>query len=164
MIKSVEREEFKILEGRFYGKKASVKKKGWRWDEWDWDKSYFEDEVHLRHACPHRGPADVIFKRQSKKLIIADIGEFHAMTLDVNPVPIGIHEPHGLGQAYTTQAQYAKTWFRIGHEGDRFLHCGNVSAGCVTVTDIDRWDEIYKHLILSRKDNTNIGTINILDE
>ena len=33
VTKSGDREEFTILEGRFRGKKASVKKKGWQWNQ-----------------------------------------------------------------------------------------------------------------------------------
>ncbi len=43
VIKSGSREECEILEGRFRGKKASVKKKGWTWS--DWDGSFFESDI-----------------------------------------------------------------------------------------------------------------------
>ncbi len=110
------------------------------------------------------------FYIKSKKLEINGLGEFNAKTQDYNPPPTGRHdieipyEPHPLGDGYTGQAKYAKTWFRIGHHGDRFLYCGSISAGCITVEDIHRWDEIYKHLIISRKGFDGIGTVEIIDK
>lgn len=168
VTKSEDREEFEILEGRFKGKKASVKKKGWRWDQWDWDMSFFESDIRRGH--PYRGPAEMRFYTKSERLEIDGLGDFYAETDPNNPTPTGRHdieipyEPHPGGSYYTGQATYAKTWFRIGYSGDRFLHCGNVSAGCITVKDIHRWDEIYRHLIISRKGLESIGTVEIIDK
>lgn len=168
VTKSEDREEFQILEGRFKGKKASVKKKGWRWDQWDWDMSFFEDDVRQGH--PHRGAAEMTFYTKSEKLKIIGLGEFNAFTQGNNPPPTGRHdieipyEPHSLGGSYTGQARYAKTWFRIGHSGDRFLHCGQGSLGCITVRDIHKWDEIYKHLIVSRKGFNSVGTVKVVNQ
>lgn len=166
VTKSGDREEFKILEGRFRGKKASVKKKGWSWD--DWDGSFFENDIRQGH--PYIGAAEMTFYKKSEKLEIIGLGKFHAVTYSGNPTPSGTfeieipYEPHSLGGSYTGQAKYAKTWFRIGHSGDRFLHCGQRSAGCITVKDIHKWDEIYKHLIRSRKGFDSIGTVNVIDQ
>lgn len=57
--------------------------------------------------------------------------------------------------------KYAKTWFRIGHEGSRFLHVGRRSLGCITVIDKEKWTDIYNHLIKSRKDLKNIGDVTV---
>ncbi len=167
VVKSGSREEFEILEGRFRGKKASVKKKGWRWDQWDWDMSFFENDIRRGH--PYKPSAKMRFYIKSEKLEIDGLGEFHAKTDASNPPPLGRHdieipyEPHPGGDYYKGKARYAKTWFRVGHNGDRFLHCGNVSEGCITVKEIHRWDEIYKHLIVSRKGFDSIGTIEVWD-
>jgi hypothetical protein len=166
VVKSNSREEFEILEGRFMGKKASVKKKGWTWS--DWDGSFFENDI--RQGYPYKGSAEMTFYIKSKKLEIVGLGEYDAITDPSNPTLTGMHdieipyEPHPGGDSYTGQAKYAKTWFRVGHSGDRFLHCGNISAGCITVKDIDKWDEIYKHLIVSRKGFDSIGTVEIIDQ
>ncbi len=168
VTKSADREEFQILEGRFINKKASVKKKGWRWDQWDWDKSFFENDI--RQGYPYKEAAELTFFIKSEKLEIIGLGKYNAFTQDNNPPPIGKHdieipyEPHPGGSSYTAQATYAKTWFRIGHSGDRFLHCGEGTLGCITVRDIHKWDEIYKHLIVSRKDFHTIGTVNIVNK
>lgn len=166
---SAERETFQILEGRFKGKSASVKKKGWRWDQWDWDKSYFEHEVHLGDGCVHKSSVEMIFHKDKKILEINGLGKFAAKTDSQNPIPNGNYdieipyEPHRSSFRYEAQAKYYRTWFRVGNSGDRFLHCGNISAGCLTVTDVDKWDLIYQHLIVSRKDFQSVGTVNVKD-
>ncbi|MGB0789788.1 MAG: hypothetical protein ACPGQR_09660, partial [Marinirhabdus sp.] len=168
VTKSANRDEFEIMEGRFVGKKASVKKKGLWGQLWDWDGSYFESDI--RAGYPYRGAAEMTFYRKSEKLKIEGLGEYYTITDPGNPTPIGLHdieipyELHPLGSSYTGLAKYAKTWFRVGHSGDRFLHCGNTSAGCITVKDVDKWDEIYEHLIVSRKNTESIGTVEVLDQ
>ncbi len=118
---------------------------------------------------PYRGSAKVKFYTKPEKLEIVGLGEFDAFTKDDNPPPTGLHdieipyEPHPKGHAYIGQARYAKTWFRIGHSGDRFLHCGQGSLGCITVRDIYKWDQIYKHLIISRKGVNSIGIVEVLN-
>ncbi len=155
------RENFTILEGRFMDRTASVKRKGWQF--FDWDGSYFESGI------PHKQAAEMTFFRKSEKLEITGLGTFKAITQPDNPVPLGTsdleipYEPHRLGLSYIKKAQYAKTWFRVGHSGDRFLHCGRVSAGCITVTEYEKWDLIYNHLILARKDAYSIGTVKVLE-
>jgi hypothetical protein len=161
--RSGKREGFKVLEGRFFGKTATVVKKGWSWSDWDWDKSYFEE------GSAHKGPVTMTFYRKSKYLEVAGLGKIDTITLKSNPVPVGTHEieipyeVHSLGSGYTSRAKYAKTWFRIGHSGDRFLHCGRVSAGCITVTDIEQWDKIYNRLIVARKNLVSVGTVTVID-
>jgi len=165
VITSAGREGFEILEGRWKGENASVKKKGF--SIWDWDGSYFEPSAHTGRGCPHKKSADLVFHRKSEELEIPGIGKVKAITHSGNPVPLGTfdleipYEPHGLGSSYTGNAQYAKTWFRIGHSGDRFLHPGSASAGCITVTEVKKGDGIYKKLIVARKDSQNVGTVKI---
>jgi hypothetical protein len=167
VTRSEEREAFKILEGKFKGKTATVKKKGFILT--DWDSSYFEKEGSTKPGFPHKNSAEIYFYRKAQKLAIAGLGEFNAETWPSNPMPLGTHEvelpyePHDLGMRYSMEAKYAKTWFRAGHAGDRFLHCGRISAGCITVTDIGQWDKIYKHLILSRRGFDNVGTIKVIE-
>jgi len=84
-----------------------------------------------------------------------------------NPPSVGLFELeipdeiHPKGDSYLDYSKYATTWFRIGHHGDRFLHCGNATAGCVTVTDLEQWTNIYNHLISRRRGDYSVGTIEI---
>lgn len=71
--------------------------------------------------------------------------------------------PHVGGNSYP-ESTYARTWFRIGHDGARYLHTGVFSAGCMTVTERTRWDEIYVKLIKARKgDGRSVGTLEVVD-
>ncbi len=82
-----------------------------------------------------------------------------------NPVPQGKHDIEIPDFQHTEYGSgygaFATTWFRIGHSGDRYLHPGRVSAGCVTITDISQWPSIWSYLINSRKDNRSVGEITI---
>ena len=76
--------------------------------------------------------------------------------------------PHSGGGYYLDKSKYTRTWFLTGHKllgkgNGRYLHTGSISAGCITV-DPDKWDELYKHLILSRKkrDHRSIGKIKVI--
>lgn len=75
--------------------------------------------------------------------------------------------PHDLGRAYLVSASKALTWFYLGignavpGNNDRYLHPGRISADCVTVEDIGKWDELYNVLILSRDGSRNVGSVNV---
>lgn len=72
--------------------------------------------------------------------------------------------PHSGGARYEKQAPRAKTWFRIGHNGERYLHTGGYSLGCITITEIIRWVEIYNKLIKARKgDSISVGILEVID-
>jgi hypothetical protein len=88
-------------------------------------------------------------------------GPYNAKTDPSNPVPAGTHDlnipdfPHDLGLPY---GQYGKAWFRIGNSGDRYLHPGRVSAGCITC-EPSSWTDIYEALIVRRRDSENVGVV-----
>lgn len=147
------RDYFQVLEGVFLGKKFSISRKN--------GISFIEkDNIH-------KSAANLTFDISSKTIEVVGLGIFGAITESSNPVPVGTHDveipdaPHGLGDSYLDEAKYSRSWFRIGNRGDRYLHCGNVSAGCITVTSISEWDKIYKHLILSRKNNKSVGFVKV---
>ena len=72
--------------------------------------------------------------------------------------------PHLVGARYEKQAPRAKTWFRIGHNGEKYLHTGGRSLGCITVTENTRWAEIYNALIKARKgDSVSVGILEVID-
>ena len=45
------------------------------------------------------------------------------------------------------EAKRGKHWFKIGHSGDKYLHVGMYSLGCITIVEIMKWMEIYNTLI-----------------
>lgn len=145
------REFFRILEGKFSGRKASVGLKE-------------DGRSYLLRKGEHRKLARLIFDQKANKLTIAGLGTYKAI-VEVNPIPAGKYDleipddPHLLGRYYLQYSKYAKTWFRIGHNGERYLHVGRRSEGCVTLTDKEKWTEIYNFLICSRKDFKSVGEI-----
>jgi hypothetical protein len=69
---------------------------------------------------------------------------------------------------YLTQSSYARVWYPIpadqnqdGTDDQRFLHCGDASAGCVTVRDVPQWTGIYKYLYNRRLRDGVIGTVTV---
>ena len=149
------RDYFKILEGLHRNKKASVQQK-------NSSSSYL-----VKMSSGHRSSASCEFDKTNKKLKISGLGTFDAKTDESNPMPNGTHEieipaaPHNLGSGYTSYSKYAKTWFRVGNSGSRFLHVGSISAGCITVTDKSNWTKIYNFLIKSRKSYRAVGTVRV---
>ena len=144
-----ERDYFKIEEGVYKGKKASVSQRS-------------ETSSWLGYPQPaYKGPAILIFKKRKGKLV-TPIGMLDATTDISNPINDGPYPiqlpgfPHDLARSYVPQASKAMTWFYLGtgHAvpgiNDRYLHPGLISAGCVTVTDLSKWDMLYDTLILSR--------------
>lgn len=72
--------------------------------------------------------------------------------------------PHSGGARYEKQAPRAKTWFRIGHSGERYLHTGGRSLGCITIIETTRWAEIYNVLVKARKgDFVSAGILEVVN-
>lgn len=72
--------------------------------------------------------------------------------------------PHKDPRNYVNISSRFKTWFRIGHEGEKYLHTGRVSLGCVTITEVEKWNEIYNKLIKARKgDFLSVGVLEVID-
>lgn len=93
------------------------------------------------------------------------LGPFPAKTDPDNPVPTGLHDveiadyPHDLGSGY---GAYGTVWFRIGHTGDRYIHPGRISAGCITCAP-NNWESIYKVLNVARTgDGKSIGKVHVV--
>ncbi len=146
---------FRILEGRYQGELAQISASP-RHD-------YLRQEIGVR-----RGAAQMILLRGAQRLRIAEVGEFSIIVDPLNPIPLGSHrveipdEPHDRGVPYLDRAKYARTWFRIGDRGDRYLHTGETTAGCATVDTVESWDEICRVLLRSRLDSQAVGTIEVV--
>ncbi len=147
------REHFKVLEGLRAGSAASVKIKG-------------PGQSYLANGDPQQPAGTIKFNRTTGQLWYGTSGPIQAKTLAANPAPLGTYdleipdEVHSIGTPYLRDSPFATTWFRVGHSGDRFLHPGRISAGCVTVTDTKKWTEIYNYLIRRRKgDGKSVGMI-----
>jgi hypothetical protein len=150
------RDRFVVSEGLMTGKSATVALK-------PDGTSYL-----VNGNPPTTGPARVKFDRTTGKVTWSGGGPISAIAVQA-PLPAGTYdlelpyEAHPGGAGYEDQSIYAKTWFRIGHSGDHFLHPGAHSLGCVTVTEVQKWTGLYDYLIKSRAgDGQNVGTIEIV--
>jgi hypothetical protein len=126
------RDHFQIMEGPYKGKKASVSRKS-------------PTESYLITGVKHEPAGSVRFNCSQQALWYASKGPFNAFSGAFDhytQVPAGKYElaipdaPHrATRDAYYPYTDYHKTWFRIGLSltGERYLHVGEISEGCVTV-------------------------------
>ena len=149
------REYFTILEGQYRGKSASVilKNDG---------SSWFITGVKLEPMA--RAKYSI-----SQKTFILKGKKYKTVDYPKVPWKKGLYDieipdyAHG-GGTYYPEAQRAKTWFRIGHFGEKYLHTGGRSLGCMTVIETKRWMEIYNALIKARKgDFMSVGVLEVID-
>jgi hypothetical protein len=151
------RDYFKVLEGARATMEASVVQKA-------------GGGSYLAPGDSKEAAATLKFDRKKKQLWYGGTGPIATITHETKPVPLGVQdleipdEVHEKGAPYLQDSPFATTWFRIGHSGDRYLHPGLVSDGCVTVTDTKKWTEVYNYLIKRRKgDDKSVGTIEIVE-
>lgn len=154
-----EREYFTVLEGPLRGQNGSAR---------------LRNGVSSLSPSPVRRDTaiELIYHDASNRLQVPELGLFVVAEPPVNPYPIGqvfrieIPDfPHAGGRKYEKQATFATTWFRIDDPKvpDRYLHTGRASAGCSTVTERKRWDEIYLFLINRRIDDRFVATVRVAD-
>lgn len=150
------REYFTVLEGALKGSNASVK----------YPK---ESNSYFTQKNPQIKSALVVYSI-SKKTIAISGKKYLVKDFESSPWVKGFYDieipdaPHKGGHSYVKKAPHAVTWFRIGHTGDRYLHTGNVSLGCITVAEHGRWEEIYQALISARKgDGISVGILKVVD-
>ncbi|MGK5093939.1 hypothetical protein WDW89_18240 [Deltaproteobacteria bacterium TL4] len=152
---NLQREYFTILEGAYHGRKASVAFKK--------DKSSY-----LSTNNPQTGPVHLIYSISNKTLNLND-KTYLARDYPSSPWKKGFYDveipdfPHVGGRNYP-DSRYALTWFRIGHDRDRYIHTGRASLGCITLIEHHRWDDLYRVLIRARKgDGISIGTLQVVE-
>jgi len=163
------REYFRILEGlpRIQGREASVSLNangGSRLWSNNWRPS-FEARLRFTITNAQAGTGELWYGDWTQ------YGPIKAKTDPSNPPPSGLYdieipdEVHPFGEGYLDLSPFATTWFRIGHWGDRFIHLGRISAGCITVDaqaeDRGAWSRLYDYLINRRKDNRSVGTVRV---
>jgi hypothetical protein len=150
-----QRELFTVLEGIRKGMSGSVRltSRG---------TSQFGTNVN------RRGPASVKFNRSTGLVTVGGLS-MKAITDQGNPVPYGKwklqipDEKHPGGHSYFSRSNHATTWFRIMDGRDRYLHPGARTAGCVTVTEVEKWTSICELLTISRLgDGMHVGTIEVV--
>jgi hypothetical protein len=147
------REHFTITEGPHRGKRASVRLNS-------------DGSSALSETDPRGRPVKATYSVSRKTLTVGAIS-YQTVDDPRNPWPLGLYDieipdaPHRGGLNYP-EASRSRTWFRVGHSGDRYIHTGAASAGCVTVVDRTKWDQVCAALIKGRKgDRVSVGTIEV---
>lgn len=150
-----ERQYFKILEGVRRGESASIKFK-------EGEQSYLG--INNRHTKP----VQLVYSISKKTLKLGNA--VYKATDDPDNLwkkgdyDIEIPDTAHRGGRYYPDANLSKVWFRIGHEGTRYLHIGAHSLGCITLTEVSRWDELCDTLLRARKgDNLSVGVVKVID-
>jgi hypothetical protein len=146
-----------VLEGKSAGKIALVQRRN-------------DGASYLRKGAPWRSGAEILYARDSRILWYGLHDSVRAIT-HVDPHVYGTFDLeipdtfHRGGLPYESKSVYAGTWFRIGHQGERYLHAGYSSAGCVTVTDVAAWTGLYSYLIRRRKgDGISVGVLRVIGD
>lgn len=83
-------------------------------------------------------------------------------------------------QKYVGQSKFATTWYPVSEplylddpatveqneKGlfSRYFHPGRGSAGCLTVIEVNRWDQVVEFVSMSRLDTDHVGYVEILSE
>ena len=152
------REYFTILEGLYKDRKASV-----GLDNENNNNSRFLTDIK------HESLIKIQYSISQEKLIIGN-KKYQATDHIETPWKKGWYDielpdyPHPGGRNYLDRSSRAKTWFRIGHEGEKYLHTGSRSLGCITITEVEKWNEIYDKLIKARKgDFFSIGVLEVIN-
>lgn len=150
------REYFTVLEGAHRGKGASVKL----------DKS---GDSFLTTVNHHTGLIEMTYSVSRKELTVNG-KRYKTMDYPNSPWNKGLYDveipdaPHRGGISYSNVARKATVWFRVGHTGDRYIHTGSASLGCITLIEHKKWDSLYTTLIRSRKgDSISIGILEVID-
>ncbi len=152
------RQYFTIPEGPWWGEKASVKIEA-------------GGVSHLEAANHQTGPVHLIYYR-SKDLLRFKNKTYKTRDYRNDPNPwirrlydIKIPDfPHEKGRPYLNKAKLAMVWFKTTHKSDdRYIHAGTFSLGCVTLTEIERWDELCQILMKARKDDgESVGFLEVV--
>lgn len=156
IYKDSEREYFTILEGPYRGKAASVilGKDG---------------STQFIAGIKHKPMVSAVYSI-SQKTFVLNNKKYQATEHPKTPWKKEVYDieipdaPHEGGETYKKEARLAKIWFRISHSGKRYLHPGKMSLGCMTITEIKKWDGLCETLLKARKgDFMSVGVVEVID-
>ena len=124
------------------------------------------DLAKLNGLAAYESAGTIKFDWANEKLWYGGKGPVEAFTQASNPVPKGTHDleiPDFQHDDASKYGDYATTWFRIGHSGDRYLHPGTASLGCSTIRETSAWPKIWDYLIRRRTgDDKSVGHIEVV--
>ncbi|MFH1029793.1 MAG: hypothetical protein V1770_00860 [bacterium] len=149
------RQYFSIMEGALQGIRASVKLNS-------------DGEPYFSSKNTHTAPVSITYSI-SKKTARFRNKVYATIDYPDSPWKKGIYDieipdySHGGGHNYP-EANLSSVWFLIGHEGERYFHLGKYSLGCITLTEIHKWDDLCEILMKARKgDGRSIGALEVID-
>lgn len=149
------REYFVIAEGANRGLQASV-------------SLLTDGSSRFESQNPHRPAMSLIYSKSTRVLSVVG-KKYPTRDYPLMPWSKGTYDveipdaPHSGGLRYP-EALLSRTWFRVGHTGDRYIHTGAGSLGCITVLDRNHWDALCSILMRARKgDNVSIRTVTVVD-
>ncbi|KKQ55663.1 MAG: hypothetical protein US74_C0025G0010 [Parcubacteria group bacterium GW2011_GWA2_38_13] len=154
----IKRQHFTILEGPWRDTRASVEiqKDG---------TSYFESTNR------HTDPVYLLYSLSQKTLKyknkVYKVREYKNDPQPWKKTLYDIEIPdyyHKAGRNYLDRSELAPVWFKTTHpSGNRYVHSGANSLGCITLTEVERWDELCKILMRARKgDGKSVGTLEVV--
>ena len=121
------------------------------------------DEAVKRISLPETLSVELYRIAEGREyFIIAEVVDYplKPWALGTNDIEIP-DAPHKGGLRYPESSRF-RTWFRVGHSGDRFIHTKAASAGCITVVDRAKWDQVCSILVSGREgDRISVGTIEV---
>ena len=153
------RQYFTIMEGSWRQRKASVKIK-------ENGTSYLESINY------QTGPAHLVYSWSRRILKFKNkVYKVRAYENDQQPWRNTLYDIkipdfyHGKGRPYLDRAKLAPVWFKTTHPSDdRYVHVGVNSLGCITLTEVERWDELCEILMKARRgDGESIGILEVID-
>lgn len=149
-------EYIRILEGPYRGKMASVEFKN------DGSSKFI---TKINHKPMARATYSI-----SKKIFILNGKKYNTVDYPESLWKKGLYDiempdyPHRGGRNYLNESERAMTWFKIGHDSEKYLHTGGRSLGCITIVETKHWMEIYSALIKARKsDFISVGVLEVVD-
>lgn len=149
------REHFTIMEGALRGVKASVTLDE-RNQSYLVSKNSQTNPVSLKYSIAKK---TLHFKNKTYSTTDAPEMRWEKGLYDVE-IPDAPHR----GGLFYPEAKYGKLWFKVGHSGTRYIHTGKHSAGCITLLEQNRWDDLCVVLTKARKgDGQSIGILEVVD-
>ncbi len=155
------RDHFRVKEGHFSGHHGSVKARSKR-------SNYLSKRLNA-HSGSH---VEFQYNKKTGKdgfkhgTVFIDQYKVNAITSGDNPTLPGKYDLMIPDEAHTVNGggygKFGAVWFKVGHGGDRYLHRGSNSLGCITVACSEStWNSVASHLMGSRKGKGVAGTIKV---
>ena len=174
------KEYFKILEGKYKGKKARLLIPNNK-------KTRLKSSFKYKSACKIDYIYKNIINNGKYDFVTGEVKvngiatSFKAFSFNDERLSAGEYyleipdEPHPKGASYEKYSLFSKSWFRIKYpakpKSAYYLHLGRASDGCITVyapdvNPADTWTKIYNQIVTCRVEGMPgiIGKVRVINE